>query len=131
MSEITLPQWAKPVDGHEKMSATVEVDSDAAYLALLTELGLYSTEGVDLGQTDQYWLEVAYQCIKMDVQCALEDSDLNPVAAGRCAQINFTRAPRWALVNFRVGRGTLAASKGREARVHYKRLRGGRIPFSN
>lgn len=123
MSEIQLPAYAKIVEGNPKLLVTVEVDSDIAYGLMLDELG------VAADKVDQYWLEVAYQCIKLDVQAALEGTELCPVKNECAAQINFTRAPRWALINFPVGRGTLLATKGREARQHYKRLRG-RIPFS-
>lgn len=124
MSAINLPVWARVVEHtSDKICAIVEVDSEVAYSAWLDLLN----PGEAL---DQYWLEVAYQCIKMDVQAALEASPLNPILNGKPAQINFTRADRWALNKYRRGKGTLAASKGREARDHYLRLRG-RIPFSS
>ncbi len=121
MSEINLPTWAKLVDGSARVGATVEVDSDLAYKAWLDLLSVAAV--------DQYWLETAYQCIKMDVQTALEQSELSPARTNQPVQINFTRAPQYALAAHPVGRGTHAATKGREAREHYKRLRG-RIPFS-
>ena len=122
MSDINLPAWARIVEGGAKLLVTVEVDSDKAYEVMLAELG---AEVID-----QYWLEVAYQCIKLDVQAALEGSALCPVGNGACAQFNFTRAPRWAQDKYKRGRGVLAATKGLEARGHYKRLRG-RIPYSS
>lgn len=130
MSQIQLPPWAKIIEPtSDKVCVIVEVDSDTAYDAMLKELGVFTSDGADLLGCDQYWLEVAYQCIKMDVQAALEGSALDPRRAGKCAQINFTRAPRWELKKFKMGKGVAAATKGREARGHYKRLRG-RIPFS-
>ena len=122
MSEINLPEWAKLVDSRPGIAVTIEVDSAAAYAAWLSELNVDNT-------IDQYWLEVAYQCIKLDVQAALEASELSPLKLGAPAQINFTRAEQFAQKNYPVGRGAHAATKGREAREHYKRRRG-RVPFS-
>ncbi len=129
MSELKLPAWARVIDGNPKLAVTIEVDTDAAYNAWLRELGVLTSDGADLLGLDQYWIETAYQCIKMDVQAALELSPLSPVLMGRAAQINFVRAPQWELKKYKVGRGTLAATKGREARAHYSRVRG-RVPFS-
>lgn len=120
MKAITLPEWAKLRDESGKACAIVEVDTDAAYLDWLKLLG------VDFGDLDQYWIEVAYQCIKMDVQAALEATILD---SGVHAQINFARAERWALKNYKTGKGAAAATRGREARDQYKRIRG-RVPLS-
>lgn len=124
MREVRLPEWAKIIErGGEKLCAVIEVDSDSAYEAWLTELLPEATT------PDQYWIEAAYQCIKMDVQAAIEGTDLDPSLAGKSAQINLTPSDRWALKNFKKGKGVNAATQGREARDHYKRIRG-RIPFS-
>lgn len=123
MSDIKLPEWAKVVDSRPGVGVTIEVDSAAAYVAWLSELNVTDV-------IDQYWLEVAYQCIKMDVQAALEISDLSPSKIGAPAQINFTRSDKFAQRNFPVGLGPVLATKGRAARHHYKMLRG-RVPFSS
>ena len=68
---------------------------------------------------DQYWIEVAYQCVKMELQRLLGrfNFEIRIVAHGG-------RKERWALKNHPNGRGVKAATQGREAREHYRRLRG-------
>lgn len=126
MSEVTLPSWAKFIEGSPKACCIVEVDSEKAYEEWLAKFIFPVGPAAEI---DQYWLEVAYQCIKMDVQAALEGTEMDPQKAGRYAQINFTRAPRFALANHPAGKGADAASRGLEARAHYVRIRG-RVPFS-
>ena len=102
---IKLPDWAAhDPDDPRKVIA----DGDKAYGAWLREL-----EVTD--EVDQYWLEVAFQCIKLEIQAAMGRHDL---------LIKITRAPRFALAKFPPGRGIAAATKGKEARAHFKRLRG-------
>lgn len=109
---MKLPEWATP---HPTDGNAVLVDPDICYPALLKELGL-----ADEKQITKYWIEVAYQCMKMDLQ----------VAMGRFGFTIHVRADdgrkdRWCLENFP---GTMAdvtrATKGLEAREHYIRLRG-------
>lgn len=124
MKQVVLPAWAKLIkQPSDKFCAVIEVDSDKAYPAMLAELGVAPKS------VDQYWVEVAYQCIKMDVQAAIEGTDIDPSIAGKSAQINMSPADKWALKSFPKGKGITAATQGREARDHYKRIRG-RIPFS-
>lgn len=70
----------------------------------------------DPAKPTQYWLEVAYQCAKMDLQVAMRtpgfeirilDTDKN-----------------FALAKWPEGRGLVAATWGKEAREHFRRLRG-------
>lgn len=103
---IKLPAWAALDPDNPNR---IVVDSAAAYTAWLAELG------VGPEQVDQYWVEVAYQCIKMDLQAA----------AGRFGlTIRMLRADRFALARFKPGRGVAAATRGKEARAHYARVRG-------
>ena len=103
-SKVKLPEWAAE-DGKN----AVRVDPDKFYPAILSDLG------VDEKDVDQYWLEVAYQFMKMDVQKAMGHFNFN---------INVTNRPKWALANHKPGRGIVAATQGREARQHYVRIRG-------
>jgi hypothetical protein len=116
-----LPAWATLVPAtSDGIGVNVEVDSEAAYPYWLDLLGA--------GATDQYWLEVAYQCIKLDVQSALVGTEYDPRIMGKPAQIIFSRAEQYAQSKHPPGRGASVATKGREARGHYVRVRG-RMPF--
>lgn len=107
---VSLPDWAWLGDKSAEGLDVVHVDADRAYPALLSELGVKKAD------RDQYWLEVAYQCIKLDLQVSMRkfgfevrihDSDKN-----------------WAQAKFSAGRGAEVATKGREARDHYRQMRG-------
>lgn len=118
---LKLPDWAKVVETpNDRASITIEIDSRGAYREWL---GLLEVE-----KPDQYWLECAYQCAKLDVQMALTGSDYDPRASQKPALLKFTRADEFALRRFPAGKGTMAATEGREARRHYQRIRG-RLPF--
>jgi len=119
--ELSLPSWASRKESEStKVTIVVDVNSAAAYPAMLSEL--------EVTDVDQYWLEVAYQCIKLDVQAALAGTVFDPRTVGKPAEIHFSNAPEFALVKHPEGRGTAAATQGREAREVYKKLRGS-MPF--
>lgn len=117
---LQLPEWAKVIETQAskdgKVSIVIEGDTDgyiAEWFALL-----------EVKTPDQYWIEVAYQCAKMDLQMAISGTQYDPVVAGKPAEFHFKRSDRWALKNFQPGRGTQAASRDKEARAHYVRIRG-------
>jgi len=122
-SSLALPEWARVIDSTNslsgKISICIEGDTDGYIKEWFGLLGVT--------KPDQYWLEVAYQCAKLDLQSALVNTEYDP-RGGKFAEFKFTRAPQWALKNFSAGKGTKAATQGREAREHYKRVRG-RLPF--
>src|SRR5262249_54319724 len=100
----------------------VEIDPHAAYPKILELLGVDGKET----PIDQYWLEVAFQCAKMAVQEAIEDTEHDPRAwrEPRSLVIHVVSAKDdWALAKFPKGKGIDPASKGREAKVHYDRIR--------
>lgn len=88
---------------------------------------------------DQYWIEVFFQCLKMDVQhqvrvCGVDPRQLDPplqleirINSGRnsdgTSNMGATKE-KWALKNYPKGRGIVKATQGREARQHFQRLRG-------
>ncbi len=116
-----LPVWAsEESSGNDKIALVIRVNSKAAYDEWLAEL--------KPAEVDQYWLEVAYQCAKLDVQEGLAGSDYDPRTCGKPVEIRFSNAPEYALANFPPGRGVETATYGREARDHYVRIRG-RMPF--
>lgn len=118
---MALPDWAKRVPCGKKVCIKVEIDPDGFIPYWLDLLGVTTP--------DQYWLEVAYQCAKLDVQASLESTEYDPRVAGKPAEIKVLNRPDWALAKFPKGKGVQAASQGKEARGHYKRVRG-RIPLS-
>ena len=121
MTELSLPAWAEQKASETgKVSVVVEIDSEAAYADWLQRLGVDSI--------DQYWLEVAYQCIKLDVQTALAGTPFDPRNSGKSAELRFSNAPKYALSQHPAGRGVEPATQGREAREHFVRLRGA-MPF--
>lgn len=131
-SELRLPPWAKVSDTqYERANIHIEVDSEAAYAYWLNLL--------DSPTLDQYWLEVAHQCIKLDLQAALAFTQHDMRFADRHVAIKMTRAEKYAQAGKPVGksatvkgrdskdktlRGADLASQGLEARGHYIRIRG-------
>ena len=118
--ELQLPEWAEVVKSPRS-------DSGKVSISILGHTDGYVAEwfallGVKV--PDQYWLEVAYQCAKMDLQMALSGTPYDPLVAGKSAEFHFDRSERWALKNFQPGRGVQAASRDKEARAHYLRIRG-------
>lgn len=121
MALDNLPEWAmQKASESVKVATTVVVDSAAAYKEWLSLLGVV--------EVDQYWLEVAYQCAKLDVHNGLAGSDCDPRTCGKPSEIKFSNAPEFALAKHPEGRGVAAATQGREARGHYVKIRG-RMPF--
>lgn len=72
---------------------------------------------------DQYWLEVAYQMMKLDAQHAVRMAGVDP-RPKKSLEFKVLNRPDWVLKNHPKGRGIEAASKGKEARGHFQRLRG-------
>ena len=120
---VKLPTWAKKVK--DDPIPKIEVDPDKCYPAFFKELGVIKAD------IDQYWIEVAYQCMKMELQRIMGrfNFEIRVRAHGG-------RKGRWALANNPdpylkidedgkiIDSGPLRATEGRQAREHYKRLRG-------
>lgn len=136
---VTLPSWAKlsASSAHlisEKIAGCVVVDSDAAYeewLEILVE-GDYVVPGFDKPTSrdaiDQFFVEVAYQCIKLEVQAGVVNTDLDPRKAGKPLEIHFSKGEVGRLSNYPEGLGVALATKGKVARRFYKAIRGP-LPF--
>jgi hypothetical protein len=127
-----LPPWAQVIETHAsnsgKLAVCIEADT-AAYVPYWLELlGVIDADGTAIQEIDQYWLEVAYQCAKMDLQLAIENTEHDPRTAGKFAEFHFTADQKWKQTNYPPGRTSAAASQGREARQHFTRIRG-RLPF--
>lgn len=128
-----LPPWAKRIDTYGsqngKVSVCIEADTDAYVPYWLKLLGVMAEDGSYLQDPDQYWLECAYQCAKMDIQLAITNTEHDPRDAGMSAEFRFSRSEKWRQANYPPGRTAAAATQGREARDHFRRIRG-RIPFT-
>jgi len=121
--ELVLPSWAKLGEKKENVALVIEADTDGFMKEWMSLLGVKPDE------VDQYWLEVAHQCAKMDLQSALVGTDYCLNGNAQPVEFHFSNAPQWALKKFDEGKGIAAATQGREARAHFKRVRGS-IPYS-
>lgn len=142
--KVSLPPWASVEESHlsdsGKVSIVIAVDTAAAveeWLALLSdspavEAWVQAEDPKALPRhrprLDQYWLEVAYQCTKLDVQTAIAGTEYDPRISGKPAQFHFNRADEYALIRHQYGRGIEIATQGKEARNHYVSIRG-RMPM--
>jgi hypothetical protein len=111
-----LPKWMS-----RNKSGAFIVDPDLAYPAILKALG------VEEKDFDQYWIETAYQCAKLAVNDAVAGTDMDPRPEKPLViliQSLGDRKERWALRNFKTGRGVAVATKGGEAKAHYERVAG-------
>lgn len=131
--DFELPPWARVRPSGDKFAIKIEVDTKRAYAEWQKLLG------VSEDKFDQYWLEVMYQCVKMDLQYAIAGSSHDPRVAGKVAEFRFKRADDYALSKYKPGFGISAATRGigraaskkpaaLSAREHYKRIRG-RLPM--
>lgn len=133
-NDVRLPPWAKQGEIIRKgVSMTILVDTDAALTEWQKLLGVADEE------VDQYWVQVFNQCAKLDVQAAVANSDYDPRLRAAPYEIRFLRADRWKIVSFpdnhkkvvkdsdgntKIMTGVEVADQGKEARNHYKRIRG-------
>jgi len=111
-----LPSWAEI-----KSPGYVDVQADQFYPAILAELG------VEDGAADQYWLQVAKNIMKMDVRVAVAGTENAAPATGALTILvqdntKVEGVSKYALKVHPEGKGATAGA--REARDHYKRLRG-------
>ena len=113
-----LPPWAAA-----RSDGVIVIDPNGAYPMFLKALK------VSKGDIDQYWLEVVFQCTKMEIQRRLMNTNLDPRDPGRRGGprpllLKIMNRPKWAPKNYPPGRGIWAATKGLEARQHYMSLAG-------
>ncbi len=108
----SLPEWAEK---HPYMPNTYLVDSDKFYPVLGREF----FPGSDPAKFDQYQMEVIYQIMKLDMQAHLRRYGFKIIV-----RADDGRKAKWRHADRPKGRGEKAASKGNEARGHYRRIRG-------
>jgi len=115
MRTAQLPAWANAI-----APGKIEIEADGFYPEWLGLLGVADDD------IDQYALECAFQCAKMDIQFAVAGTELMPQEGGALVIIvndGSKEAGKWRQKFYPEGKGAKAASKGREAREHYKRIR--------
>lgn len=100
----------------------IYIDPEIVYPAILDLLRVKKED------IDQYWVECAYQCAKMAAQDLVRDTEYDPAPAALRVFI-VSRKDTWANKRFKQGRGSAAATYGREARVHYQRIRSAMLGF--
>ena len=129
-----FPKWLTENDNGEFC-----INADIAYADILTELKNYADKlpeknddeneaphltalrALDVDNIDQYWVEVAYQFVKLEVVRLIRLSGVGPW--NRRQHINGSK-DKWHFKNLPVGRGVEAAAQGKEAREMYRLLRG-------
>lgn len=148
MKQASLPDWAKA-----NCPGKIEIDAEKFYPEIIIELwddenwpdkkniaakgkpeNLQYADKMynDLQRTeiDQYWVETAFQVAKLDVQSAVSGTELMPDKGGALLIIVKDGSKsankgvsKWQQKSLPKGRGCDAASKGKEARSHYERIR--------
>ncbi|MCP4304718.1 MAG: hypothetical protein GY788_07545 [bacterium] len=125
--QYSFPAWMGLV---EDKPGFVSVDPDLFYPAMLESLGV-AEEPISA-----YWLEVAYQCMKLDVQLhvALAGIDPRPKSSlvitvngrpGHKARWAQSRKPKGKMADLAKKYGDDAWKQvARDAREQYKRIRG-------
>ena len=133
---MSLPKWIK-----KQKDGTFQVDPDGFYPYLLGEFEAHDEIPYD-GTVDAYWLEVAFQCMKMEVQIAVRTAGVDPrpekgllihVTTTTIDADGGTHKDRWGQKNYAPGLfegyektyGPAAwKAVARDARGYYKTLRG-------
>lgn len=111
-----LPAWASL---HATQENTIIADPDLFYPAILGEIAA-ETPTLNLKKPNRYWLEVAYQFMKMDLQHAV-----GAFGFTINVQSGDGRKDRWSYKKFPGNDADVArATRGLEARAHYERIRG-------
>lgn len=136
--DLKLPAWAEEIKSvladKGRVSAVLSLDPDQYMPEWLALVGAPT-------KLDQYWVEVAHQCAKMDLQKSLEGTEYQPSVAGKPVEFRVKNCPKWALKEYPAGAGVSAASTGKRvvkageepnalgsslmtARGHYIKVRG-------
>jgi hypothetical protein len=104
--------------GFNVENGVVTIDPDIAYPAIMTELKIAKKD------LDQYWAEIIYQCAKLEAMRLVANTDQDPRPQNALRIIIESRKDKWAINKLPEGRGTKAATAGREAREIYRNWRG-------
>lgn len=108
MTDVKLPEYASFGEKVAGRVPIINVNAELMYQLYLAEYGVE--------EIDQYWLEVCYQSMKMDLQLAMKTFQF--------AIHVQDKDKKFALKKWPEGRGVAAATQGREARGHFQKLRG-------
>lgn len=127
-TKFPLPSWA---NAHPERENTIIADPDLFYPAILGEYAdMIAAEPADYAKAhpklnasapSKYWIEVAYQTMKMDLQAAVGRFGFTIFVESRGG-----RKEKWTLKSFPGKDADVTrATKSLEARNHYRHLRGG------
>jgi hypothetical protein len=106
---VRLPDWAVMSD-----SGVIVVDPVIAYPAILAELERTGAKPAK-AKLDQFWAEIAYQVMKLELQRA----------TGRFGfSIKVLNRPEWAVKALPAAAGVAGAIKGGIAKNYHARMRG-------
>lgn len=106
---VNLPEWARP---HPTDRNAILVDPDLAYPHFFKLLGVE--------KPTKYWIEVAYQMVKMDLQVAMGKFGFTIHIRG-----DDGRKDRWALERHPgSAQDVHRATQGKDARQYYRKIRG-------
>ena len=118
---MALLSWISKVDGALN---TFVVDPDIFYPEFLAELG------VEKHEVTQYWLEIAFACMKMDFDVSVRMERAADPARRiiRMVRADEGRKARWNLTMFKHGKKDWSKmglqERSRDIRKHYRRIRG-------
>ncbi len=117
MSELQLPSYASvretPHTLAGKVSIHIDIDPDLAYPHWMELLGIKESD------LNQYWMEVLYACVKLDVQVALLGTEFHPNVARKAAEFKFLNRPRWRIQAF-----PPSDQRSPDARQHFRKVKG-------
>ena len=121
--KLELPNW---IQQSEIDKTTFIIDGDKAYPWFFEKLTSHT--GKDIPR-DEYWLEIALQCIKLHSQFFVKVTGLDPRPKDRLKLIiehpsGLAGKELWCQKGKEKGRGWHAATKGFEAKNTYKAIFG-------
>ena len=126
--KASLPNWATVI-----APGKIEADAEKFYPELIQEL-VDAGLNIDQENLDQYWLEVVFQMMKLDIQMSVIGTDAAPPEGGALIiMVNDVSKKKnagvslWAQKDKPAGKGAKAATKGMEAKENWRKIRGGLI----
>ncbi len=119
MKDLNLPAWAT-LKKEEGKNPTIELDPNGFVPEWLKKMRAPET-------VDQYWLECAFQCAKLQLNDAVKGTALDPENSKKSLVLLIKNRPHFAIKTFPPGAGVEAATRGKKgmprARDFYEKLK--------